>query len=53
VFTAESARRLKQIIADCELSTIPDAGHFVPMGKPEQCARVIVDFIHRKLAVTG
>jgi pimeloyl-ACP methyl ester carboxylesterase len=53
VFTAESARRLKQIIPDCEAATIPDAGHFVPMGKPEKCARVITDFIHRKLAVTG
>jgi len=49
VFTAESAARLKQIISDCELVTIPDAGHFVPMGKPEKCARVIVEFIRRKI----
>jgi pimeloyl-ACP methyl ester carboxylesterase len=48
VFTAESAGRLKQIIPDCESATIPDAGHFVPMGKPEKCARIITDFIHRK-----
>jgi len=40
---------LKRKIADCELATIADAGHFVPMGKPEECARVISDFIHRKL----
>ncbi len=52
VFTADSAGRLKHIISDYELATIPDAGHFVPMGKPEQCARVITEFIRRKLAGT-
>jgi pimeloyl-ACP methyl ester carboxylesterase len=50
VFTADSAGRLKHIISDYELATIPDAGHFVPMGKPQKCARVITEFIHRKLA---
>ena len=50
VFTAESAGRLKYAISDCELATIPDAGHFVPMGKPQKCARVITEFIHRKVA---
>lgn len=50
VFTADSAGRLKHIISDYELATIPDAGHFVPMGKPEQCARVITEFINRKIA---
>jgi len=48
VFTADSAERLKHIISDYELSTIPGAGHFVPMGKPEQCARVITEFIQRR-----
>ena len=48
-FRVDAAERLKRKIADCELATIADAGHFVPMGKPEECARVIVDFIHRKL----
>ncbi len=50
VFTAESATRLKQLMPDYELVTIPDAGHFVPMGKPEKCARVIVEFVNRKSA---
>ncbi|MBT8369003.1 MAG: alpha/beta hydrolase [Deltaproteobacteria bacterium] len=50
VFTADSAGRLKHIITDYELATIPDAGHFAPMGKPQKCARVISEFIHRKLA---
>jgi pimeloyl-ACP methyl ester carboxylesterase len=50
VFTADSAGRLKHIISDYELATIPDSGHFVPMGKPQKCARVISEFIHRKLA---
>lgn len=52
VFTVESAERLKQIIPDCELVTIPDAGHFVPMGKPQKCARIITDFIHRKIIIS-
>ena len=50
VFTAASAQKLKQILPDCEVATIADAGHFIPMGKPEACAGVIVDFIHRKLS---
>ncbi len=49
-FRVDAAERLKRLIADYELATIADAGHFVPMGKPEACAQVIVDFIHRKLA---
>jgi pimeloyl-ACP methyl ester carboxylesterase len=52
VFSAESAGRLQQVIPDCELATIPDAGHFVPMGKPENCARVITDFINRKHVIS-
>ena len=48
-FRVDAAERLKRKIADCELETIDNAGHFVPMGKPEECARVITDFIHRKI----
>lgn len=53
VFTVESAGRLKRIIPDYELVTIADAGHFVPMGKPEKCARIITEFINRKITVTS
>jgi pimeloyl-ACP methyl ester carboxylesterase len=49
VFTADSAERLKRLLSDYELATIPGAGHFVPMGKPEACAAVITEFIRRKL----
>jgi pimeloyl-ACP methyl ester carboxylesterase len=49
-FKADAAERLKSWIADYELVTIADAGHFVPMGKPKECARVIVDFIHQRVA---
>ncbi len=48
-FLAESALRLKRIVADYELVTISDSGHFVPMEKPQACADAISDFIHRKL----
>ncbi len=47
VFTAGSAQRLHGI-ADYELKTIADAGHFVPMEQPEACARTAVEFIRRK-----
>jgi pimeloyl-ACP methyl ester carboxylesterase len=49
VFTPGSAERLKRLISDYELATIPNAGHFVPMGQPEACAAVIREFIRRKL----
>jgi pimeloyl-ACP methyl ester carboxylesterase len=48
-FKDAAAERLKRKIADYELAVIADAGHFVPMGKPAECARIIVDFVHRKL----
>ena len=46
-FKVDAAERLKRKIADCELVTIANAGHFVPMAKPKECARVIADFIKR------
>jgi pimeloyl-ACP methyl ester carboxylesterase len=49
-FLVDAAESLKRKIADCELVTIADAGHFAPMGKPEECVRVIAEFTHRKLA---
>ena len=48
VFTADSAERLKPIIFDYELNTIPNSGHFVPMENPQECSRVIKEFINRK-----
>ena len=48
-FKVGAAERLKHKIADYELAVIADAGHFVPMGKPAECARVIADFVHRKV----
>ena len=49
IFMADSARRLKKVIADYELITLPDSGHFVPMEKPQQCARIILEFVRRKI----
>jgi pimeloyl-ACP methyl ester carboxylesterase len=51
-FTVDAAERLGRLIPDFELITIPGAGHFVPMGKPVECASVIKEFIHR-LRLTG
>ena len=47
-FTVDAARRLERTIPDCKVITIPTAGHFVPMGKPAECARVIKEFISRR-----
>lgn len=48
-FMAEPAERLKNVISDYELATIPDSGHFVPMEQPQKCAQIISNFIHRKI----
>ena len=48
-FMSGPARRLKTVVADYELATIPQSGHFVPMEKPQQCAQIILDFVHRKI----
>jgi pimeloyl-ACP methyl ester carboxylesterase len=49
IFFADAAERLKAIIADYELHTIPHSGHFPPMEKPRESARLILDFIDRKI----
>lgn len=49
-FKLDAAKRLKRRIADFELATIADAGHFLPMGKPEACAQVIVEFVKKRIS---
>jgi pimeloyl-ACP methyl ester carboxylesterase len=44
-FTADSAQRLKRVIPDYRLITIPNSGHFVPMEKSQACAEAIGEFI--------
>ncbi len=48
-FSGAVAVRLKSHMADYELVTIENAGHFIPMEQPESCAKAILDFIHRRL----
>jgi len=48
-FTVDAAQRLGRLIPNFKLVTIPGAGHFVPMGKPVECARVIKEFIRHQL----
>jgi pimeloyl-ACP methyl ester carboxylesterase len=50
VFSKESAERLTRTVADCEVVTVPDCGHFPPMEKPEPCAAVIRDYVARRLS---
>ena len=49
IFFADAAERLKGIISDYELQTIPHSGHFPPMEKPQESANLILDFIRRKI----
>jgi pimeloyl-ACP methyl ester carboxylesterase len=44
----ESARRLARINSHCHTTTVPGTGHFLPMEKPEACARAILDFIEQQ-----
>ena len=46
-FLPEAADRLKKIIPALEVASIPNAGHFVPMEQPQECARLVADFIRR------
>jgi pimeloyl-ACP methyl ester carboxylesterase len=46
-FLPEAADRLIKIIPKLEVVSIPNSGHFVPMEKPQECARLVADFIHR------
>jgi pimeloyl-ACP methyl ester carboxylesterase len=45
VFSAEAANRLERTLARCEVATIEGSGHFPPMEKPGECARVIRAFL--------
>lgn len=49
-FRLGAAERLRHAIADCELATIAGAGHFLPMGKPQECARIILEFVKRRIS---
>ncbi len=49
-FLPDAAAALDAAVADCQTVTIPDAGHFIPMEQPEDCARAIHDFIEHKLS---
>ncbi len=48
-FMPASARRLKRLVADIESATVPGAGHFAPMEKPDALAAIIRDFIARRI----
>ena len=49
IFFADAAKRLKNLITDYELQTLPRSGHFPPMEKPQESAELILDFIKRKI----
>ncbi len=44
-FWPDAAWRLQRTIPDCQAQTVPDASHFIPMEKPGDCARRILDFL--------
>ncbi|MEW5733311.1 MAG: alpha/beta hydrolase [Thermodesulfobacteriota bacterium] len=44
-FLPAAALPLSRRIPDARLAVIPGTGHFVPMEKPEDLARVILDFV--------
>ncbi len=50
-FYADAAESLKKTIKDYTLVTILGTGHFVPMEKPEECARVIREFIKSRIPI--
>jgi pimeloyl-ACP methyl ester carboxylesterase len=44
-FPPESIQKLQRALKNCETVTIGGAGHFIPMEQPEQCSRVIREFL--------
>jgi pimeloyl-ACP methyl ester carboxylesterase len=48
-FMIAAAVRMAELVRDFELVTVPGTGHFLPMEKPAECARAILDFVRRKL----
>lgn len=42
-----AARRLARELATAQVVVIPGATHFVPMERPDEVARVVVDFLRR------
>ncbi|MBF0100270.1 MAG: alpha/beta hydrolase [Desulfobacterales bacterium] len=44
-FLSDAAERLTARISNYTLVTIPNSGHFIPMEKPIECAKPILDFI--------
>ena len=44
-FYLDAAERLRTLITDCQVVTISGAGHFIPMEKPEECAKTIRQFV--------
>jgi len=48
VFLPGAANRLKRLAVDCEVDTIAGTGHFPTMEKPEECAKVIREFLRRR-----
>ena len=52
-FYPDAARNLGRYIPDYTLVTIPAAGHFVPMEKPETCAGDILAFLEAKGLLGG
>jgi pimeloyl-ACP methyl ester carboxylesterase len=50
-FVPQAARRLGRLVKDYTLCTVPGSGHFIPMEKPSECARLIIDFVRRKVGL--
>ncbi len=44
-FLPGAAARFQRILPDAKLWTVPGTGHFLPMEKPGDCARLILQFI--------
>lgn len=44
-FTPESARTASRLRPDARLVAVPETGHFLPMEKPEEVAKVLIETI--------
>jgi pimeloyl-ACP methyl ester carboxylesterase len=45
-FPRESILKLEKVLKNCKIATIQGAGHFIPMEKPDQCSRIVKEFLN-------
>lgn len=52
-FSPAGAARLAELVRDCRVVTVPAAGHFVPMERPDEVAELVIPFLEDRRGETS